>query len=114
VFQPHQHSRTRFLLKDFARSFGSADKIIVPDIYFVRDSEEDRKSVSSMDLVGEISNLGGDAVYLPTFPEIIEYLARNVRAGDVVMTMGAGTVDEVARGLIIRLSGPQEVRKVSA
>ena len=114
VFQPHQHSRTRFLLKDFARSFGGADKIIVPDIYFVRDSEEDRKSVSSMDLVGEISNLGGDAVYLPTFPEIIEYLARNVRAGDVVMTMGAGTVDEVARGLIIRLSGPQEVRKVSA
>jgi len=114
VFQPHQHSRTRFLLKDFARSFGSADKIIVPDIYFVRDSEEDRKSVSSMDLVGEMSNLGGDAIYLPTFAEIIEYLAKNVKAGDVVMTMGAGTVDEVARGLIARLAGTHEVRKASA
>ena len=114
VFQPHQHSRTRFLLKDFARSFGNADRIIVPDIYFVRDSEEDRKSVSSMDLVGEISNLGGEAIYLPTFPEIIEYLCRNVRPGDVVMTMGAGTVGEVARGLISRLSGGEEARKVPA
>ncbi len=114
VFQPHQHSRTRFLLKDFARSFANADKIIVPDIYFVRDSEEDRKSVSSMDLVGEISNLGGDAAYLPTFPEIVEYLCRNLAPGDVLLTMGAGTVDEVARDVLARLTGSGEVRKVPA
>ncbi len=43
VFQPHQHSRTRFLLDDFARSFAHADVTIVPDIYFVRDSEADRR-----------------------------------------------------------------------
>jgi len=40
VFQPHQHSRTRHLLDDFARSFTSADLVLVPDIYFVRDSAE--------------------------------------------------------------------------
>jgi UDP-N-acetylmuramate--alanine ligase len=114
VFQPHQHSRTRFLLKDFARSFGGADKIVVPDIYFVRDSEEDRKSVSSMDLVGEISNLGGDAIYLPGFGEIIEFLCKNLRPGDVVMTMGAGNVDEIARGVMSRLLGAREIRKASA
>ncbi len=33
VFQPHQHSRTRFLLDDFARSFAQADRVVVPDIY---------------------------------------------------------------------------------
>ena len=40
VFQPHQHSRTRFLLEDFAASFAAADLTIVPDIYFVRDSRK--------------------------------------------------------------------------
>ena len=51
VFQPHQHSRTRFLLEDFAASFAAADLTIVPDIYFVRDSESERQKVSSADLV---------------------------------------------------------------
>lgn len=41
VFQPHQHSRTRELLREFATCFDAADKLIIPDIYFSRDSEED-------------------------------------------------------------------------
>ena len=86
----------------------------MPDIYFVRDSEEDRKSVSSMDLVGEISNLGGDAIYLPGFGEIIEYLCKNLKPGDVLMTMGAGNVDEIARGVMSQMLGTRGVRKASA
>ena len=105
VFQPHQHSRTRFLLKDFARSFGNADKIVMPDIYFVRDSEADRNAVTSLDLVGEISNLGGDAVYYPTFEEIEAYLMKNLQEGDLLITMGAGDIDKVARTILNRLSG---------
>ena len=54
VFQPHQHSRTRFLMSDFAKSFGQADVTLVPDIYFVRDSEAEKQRVSSTDLVSEI------------------------------------------------------------
>src|SRR3954453_13347670 len=42
VFQPHQHSRTRFLLNDFATSFAAADETIVPEIFFVRDTEAER------------------------------------------------------------------------
>jgi UDP-N-acetylmuramate--alanine ligase len=67
-----------------------------------------------MDLVGEISNLGGDAVYLPGFAEIIEYLCKNLRPGDILMTMGAGNVDEVARGVMTRLLGARDIRKASA
>jgi len=110
VFQPHQHSRTRFLLKDFARSFGSADRILVPDIYFVRDSEEDRTAVTSMDLVGEISNFGGDALYLADFDNIEEHLLENLVEGDVLITMGAGNVDEVARRVLARLSEQPQAR----
>lgn len=41
VFQPHQHSRTRELLSEFITAFDAADELIIPDIYFSRDSDED-------------------------------------------------------------------------
>jgi len=103
VFQPHQYSRTRFLLKDFARSFGNADQVFIPDIYFVRESEEVRKTVNSLDLVAEIVNLGGAAKYLPTFEEIKRELAAGLREGDVLMTMGAGNVFELGHKLMEEL-----------
>ena len=58
VFQPHQYSRTRFLLKDFAKSFSFADKIVVPDIYFVRDSLIEKKLVNAEILVEKIRKNG--------------------------------------------------------
>jgi len=61
VFQPHQHSRTRFLLNDFATSFAAADETIVPDIFFVRDSEAERSRVSAADLVDRVSRNGQHA-----------------------------------------------------
>jgi UDP-N-acetylmuramate--alanine ligase len=100
VFQPHQHSRTRFLLKDFARALTVADKIIVPDIYFVRDSEKERQAVRSQDLVGEIHTLGADALYVKDFDSIRRYLVESLGPGDVLMTMGAGDVWSLAGPLL--------------
>jgi len=100
VFQPHQHSRTRFLLKDFAQSFGQADEVIVPDIYFVRDSERERECISSEDLVSQIRLNGGTAVYKKAFEEISAHLHRTLEAGDLVVTMGAGNVWELADGIV--------------
>ena len=108
VFQPHQHSRTRFLLKDFARSFAAADEVIVPDIYFVRDSAREKEYVSSEDLVAQIRLHGGSAVYLKTFDDIVARLARDVRPGDLVITMGAGDIWEVADGIVCRLEGNRQ------
>jgi len=58
VFQPHQHSRTRFLLEEFAQSFQQADHVIVPHIYFVRDSENEKQRISARDLVDRLSEQG--------------------------------------------------------
>ena len=88
VFQPHQVSRTRFFLEDFADSFELADEVIVPDIYFVRDSESDRQLVSGNDLAERITHRGGLARYVPNLDDIAEYLAGNAREGDLVITMG--------------------------
>jgi UDP-N-acetylmuramate--alanine ligase len=96
VFQPHQHSRTRFLLKDFARCFGSADEVVVPDIYFVRDSAREKDYISSEDLVAQIRLSGGTALYLKTFEDINRHLKTTLREGDLVVTMGAGNIWEVS------------------
>ena len=105
VFQPHQHSRTRFLLEDFAASFAAADQTIVPDIYFVRDTESERHLVSSDDLVRKINANGQSALHLPRFEQILAHLRGNVAAGDLVVTMGAGNVWEIGRDLVTQEDG---------
>jgi UDP-N-acetylmuramate--alanine ligase len=99
VFQPHQHSRTRSLLEDFAASFVQADETIVPDIYFVRDSDAERHSVTAADLVDRIKANGQKAVHLASFERIVEHLKEIAREDDLIVTMGAGNIWEIGRAL---------------
>jgi UDP-N-acetylmuramate--alanine ligase len=103
VFQPHQHSRTRVLLDEFSTSFSKADLVIVPDIYFVRDTESDRKAVNSRVLVDRLCANGVKALHIPAFPEVTDYLVSSVQSGDLVVSMGAGPVWEVTHDLVHRL-----------
>lgn len=97
VFQPHQHSRTRFLMDQFARSFSAADEVIVPEIYFVRDSHTERQSVSAADLVERLGEMGTTARHIPRFDDIVTALGTTCRGGDLLVIMGAGPVDAIAR-----------------
>lgn len=103
VYQPHQYSRTRSFLDAFAASFGQADKAIIPEIYFVRDSEASRSEVSAEILAGRIRAQGVDAEYIGTFDAVCDYLEKELGAGDLVVTMGAGDVWKVADEYIRRL-----------
>jgi UDP-N-acetylmuramate--alanine ligase len=105
VFQPHQHSRTRFFLNLFGLALAVADKVVVPDIYFVRDSEIERKAVQAQDLVGELQRLGTDALYINDFDSIRRYLVESLGPGDVLITMGAGDVWKLAAPLLAELDG---------
>ncbi len=100
VFQPHQCSRTRMLLDDFGLSFAPADRVIVPDIYSVRDSAFDRDSIHARDLVRAIQDNGTHAEYQPEFSQVIDRLLGGLSNGDLVMTMGAGPVNTVAQSLL--------------
>ena len=100
VFQPHQHSRTRFLMDQFAASFGEADMVIVPDIYFVRDSQAEREAVTANDLVQRLEAVGVTAMHLAQFDAIVKQLCQTARPGDLVVTMGAGDVWQVARDFL--------------
>ena len=96
VFQPHQYSRTRFLLDDFAESFKLADMTIVPEIYFVRDSQATKKEVNAQMLVEKMQANGTNALFIEEFGAICDYLKRNVSPGELVVTMGAGDIWKVA------------------
>ncbi len=96
VFQPHQHSRTRFLLDQFAASFTEADRVIVPHIYFVRDSEEDCRAVNAADLVARLRARDVEAEHIDDFDDIVEHLRTIAQPGDLLVVMGAGPVWQVA------------------
>lgn len=100
VFQPHQHSRTRFLMEEFAQAFSHADIVIVPHIYFVRDSEAEKTRVSAADLVDRLRQRGVQAMHLYPFEAIVEQLQNVCRPGDLLVVMGAGPVWQVARGFM--------------
>lgn len=100
VFQPHQHSRTRFLMEEFATSFEQADVVIVPQIYFVRDQQTEKHKVSSADLVDRLRSRGVRAMHLHPFGAIVEQLENLCRGGDLLVVMGAGPVWQVGRGFL--------------
>ncbi|MFH1717659.1 MAG: UDP-N-acetylmuramate--L-alanine ligase [Planctomycetota bacterium] len=96
VFQPHQYSRTRFLLDDFAESFKLADVTIVPEIYFVRDSQSAREEVNAEILVERMRGNRTQALFIESFGGICDYLKCNVGSGELVVTMGAGDIWKVS------------------
>jgi UDP-N-acetylmuramate--alanine ligase len=105
VFQAHQYSRTRFFLDQFAESFTSADTAVIPEIYSVRDSEASRRAVNAEILTEHIRAHGTEARYVESLETACDFLQQQVRAGDVVVTMGAGDVWKVADEYIQRLRG---------
>lgn len=100
VFQPHQHSRTRFLLEQFAKSFSLADVVVVPPIYFVRDSEVERTLVSSADLVARLNEKGTNARAIDDFDAIGDFLQDEAQDGDLIVVMGAGPVWKIGHDFI--------------
>lgn len=99
VFQPHTFSRTRHMLSQMGESFEAADEVIVLDIYAAR--EVDDGSVTAADLVAasphrSIRHIAGIAA-------AAAYLAAQVAAGDVVLTLGAGDGYQVGELLLQQL-----------
>jgi UDP-N-acetylmuramate--alanine ligase len=103
VFQPHQASRTKTHLSEFAEALKFADRVFVPDIYLARDSEADRRSVHALDLVRKSANRGVDVTYVERLGDVAPLILSEIRVGDLVVTMGAGSVWEVSSDLADRL-----------
>jgi len=100
VFEPHQHSRTTELFDEFVTAFDDADVLLVSEIYEVAGRTES-KQISSKDLVEKIQARGTvkDVRFTKDQAEAEAQLASLVAPQDVIVLMGAGSIDELARKL---------------
>ena len=98
VFQPHQHSRTHMMLEEFKEAFGSADKVIIPDIYEARDTEEDKAKIDSEKLAKAISHQ--DVIWGKNLDYTFGLLGEIVEKDDVILIMGAGDIGSLAERLV--------------
>ena len=100
VFQPHRYTRTRDLMAEFAGSFGDAETVEVLDIYAA--SEEPIDGVTGEVLAGRIGSREEDkrVEFAASVGDAVERLVAVAQAGDVVMTLGAGSVSAIAPVLV--------------
>ena len=92
VFQPHRYTRTRDLMEEFSCAFADADSVEVLDIYAA--SEEPIAGITGEALAGRVRNC--QASYAASVVDAVRALAGKAKAGDVVMTLGAGSVSGIA------------------
>jgi len=106
VFQPHRYSRTQALFDEFLTAFYQADHLVVMDIYPA--GEDPLPGVEAQALAEGIAGHGHkDARYLADADAVVAHLAGEVKAGDIVITLGAGNVWQVGERLIARLQERQ-------
>ena len=98
IFQSHTYSRTIQHLKEFADVLSNFDNIIIAPIYPAR--EENIWNVKESDLVDLIKEKNPNVIYLDSFDKIEKHIKNIVSENDLVITIGAGPVNEVAKNLV--------------
>jgi UDP-N-acetylmuramate--alanine ligase len=94
VFQPHTYTRTKSLLNEFSKSFENSDIIVITDIYAAR--EKDPGDIHASSLAEMLEKKGKNVMYISSFDDIVKYLDSVSTRGDLIITMGAGNIDNVA------------------
>ena len=102
LFQPHRYTRTFHLMDEFARSFHQADSLFVMDIYAA--SEPPIEGVTAESLVERIRQFGHRGVeYVGTLDRGVEALLKVAQEGDLVLTLGAGSVYQAGDKVLAKL-----------
>ena len=98
VFQPHTYTRTIKLLDGFAEALSMSDEAILVDIYAAR--EINTGAIHSKDIISKMKDYSKDAIYAENFQDAADKIKSTAKKGDIIITMGAGNVDEIAELLI--------------
>lgn len=98
AFQPHTFSRTKAFLPEFAEALSLADHVVLADIYSAS-REKDPGDISSGDIAKLIKEKGKDVYYFHAFEEIENFLSTHCKSHDLLITMGAGDIVNIAENL---------------
>lgn len=103
LFQPHRYSRTAALAAEFGAAFEAADQVVLMDVYGA--GEDPIPGVSGKLIADAVCRAfpGRRVAYFPHRDEVLAYLGGAARAGDAVLTMGAGDVTTIGDDLLARL-----------
>ncbi|MCL2379666.1 MAG: UDP-N-acetylmuramate--L-alanine ligase [Coriobacteriia bacterium] len=104
VFQPHRYSRTQAFEREFGAAFGSADLVILTDVF--SSGEAPIPGISGRTIVNSVLEYSptSQVVWLPRTQSLPDYLCHTLRPGDLLITMGAGDVTAV---------GPEFIRELT-
>jgi len=102
VFQPHRYTRTKELYDEFVKAFYDADVLVVTDIYAA--GEQPIEGVSAESLARSIKNHGQKEVtHISSREQLLDHLVNELRAGDLVLTLGAGNIWQTGESLLQKL-----------
>ena len=102
AFQPHRYTRTQLLQKEYGTCFAEADILVLTDIYAA--GEHPIPGISGETILQQVAaQTGKKAIYIKNEADIAPYLQSIVRAGDLVLTMGAGTIYRSGEQLVALL-----------
>ena len=101
VFQPHLFTRTRDFAEEFGQALTGADAIWVTDVFPAR--EAPIEGVTGEIVALEAGRAGGDVRYHADLDTLADTVLAELTSGDLLLTMGAGSVDHVAHSVIARL-----------
>jgi UDP-N-acetylmuramate--alanine ligase len=102
IFQPHRFTRTRDLMDEFTAAFADADTLCLLDIYPA--SEKPIEGITAEALTRHIIGAGKRSVaYAPSFSDAVASVASLVQPGDMVLTLGAGSVSQLGAMILEKL-----------
>ncbi len=93
IFQPHRFTRTVYLEKEFSKAFNDVDELILTDIYAA--NETPIEGVSIKNIYNGVKKEGLKSVKMLPKDEIASYLKNIVRAGDIILVLGAGDINGI-------------------
>jgi UDP-N-acetylmuramate--alanine ligase len=104
LFQPHRYSRTQLLFDELARSFNAADVLFLTDVYAA--GEAPIAGADSAQLSNALREHGHkDVSYVPKQADLVANVVPRLQRGDVVITLGAGSITQVGPQLLAALRG---------
>ena len=95
VFQPFTYSRTKMLLKEFAEVLQIADQVVMTEIMGSRETN-DNFNIYTADLAALIPG----SVWYPGFDGVVDYVEKNAKEGDLVITLGCGDIYKAAKRMV--------------
>jgi len=109
AFQPHRYTRTQLLMQEFGTALAAADEVVLTDIYAA--SEDPIPGITIEVLADVVRQRSGKPVrVVKAIEDLIPELVKTLKAGDAVLTLGAGSIGTVAK----RLFDALKARKAGA